>query len=238
MYDKINLNFNFNLNSQALPEDDFDLEQSEQMYAEDSGNILEALSFSVQPDVHPDIPALNLPDEVSKPHDQLELDFGSLDFSSMVEIRRQHETRYAKLAVRTRGTDSDQDPTAEDEKSIKKQFLREYRDILKEEQAQGLSTGKNQQDRWPNNHGASEPEFAEQESSTGNAANASTVAKGAHKEVYRCLIIFYIHTDVMSPCRLSFAKRRYSRMSECHVSAVSRMRVSISSRNCSSMIIS
>lgn len=81
MYNKINLNFNFNLNSQALPEDNFDLEQSEQMYAEDSGNILEALSFSVQPDVHPDIPALNLPDKVSKPHDQLKLDFGSLDFS-------------------------------------------------------------------------------------------------------------------------------------------------------------
>lgn len=185
---RVELIFIFKSNSQALPEDDFDLEQSEQMYAQDSENILEALSFSVRPDIHPDIPALNLPDEVSKPHDQLELDFSSLDFSSLVELRRQHETRYAKLAVRTHGVHSDSGIATGDKASIKKQFLREYRDILKEEQAQGLSTGKNRQDRWPNKHGANEPQFTENESLTGNAANAAIVASLAHKQVCICLI--------------------------------------------------
>ena len=124
------------------------------MYAQDSGNILKALSFSVQPEVHPDIPALNLPDKASQPHDQCELDFSSLDFLSLVKIHRQHKTRYAKLVVWAHGAHSDSDLTVEEEMSIKKQFLQEYRDILKEEQSQGLSMGKNWQDQWPNNHGA------------------------------------------------------------------------------------
>ena len=85
--------------------------------------------------------------------------------------------------------------------SIKKQFLQEYRDILKEEQSQGLSMGKKWQDQWPNNHGASEPELTEQELLTRNAANSDIIAKWAHKQVCRHLIILFIH--ILMSCHLA-----------------------------------
>ncbi|KAJ7504705.1 hypothetical protein B0H11DRAFT_1852265 [Mycena galericulata] len=94
----------------------------------------------------------------------------TLDLSPLVEQRRRHQTRQAEKCSRTKTSKTATAPDSEE--SIRRQILRKFHEILKEDQSRALGSTVERQARW--NTGTTV---------AGNAANAAaaaaTLAKGA-----------------------------------------------------------
>lgn len=160
-----------------LPEDDADEEQADTIFAEECLNILSAMpGRSNGPVLAP-----------------IKDDTGSIvDLSSLVQLRYQNQTRHAALAVRTKGSGATvprESPlggeTAESENSgsasVRRELIKEFQAILKEQQDQSVLTGQLRKTLW---HGSGTS--ASNDTSTapaGNAANAAIVAGQVAKKV-------------------------------------------------------
>ncbi|THH16648.1 hypothetical protein EUX98_g9269 [Antrodiella citrinella] len=120
---------------------------------------------------------LNTADELEKP-----VGFGSAsltqyDFSHLVELRRQHQTRQAAQGVRTQTTATMPNPEA----SIRRKLLKGFNEIVKEQQPNAIGTGLERRTRWTTH--AENADVSQPESHvSGNVANASAVAKTAARQ--------------------------------------------------------
>ncbi|KAJ7143457.1 hypothetical protein C8R46DRAFT_1316074, partial [Mycena filopes] len=111
------------------------------------------------------LPPLQLLPEASTPFASTAFD--TLDFKALVRQRRQHQTRQAAKSARVKihhGDDDDSAPTAPVE-SPRRQILRKYHELLKEDQSKATGTAVERQARW-----TTDPKPA------GNAANAAAAA--------------------------------------------------------------
>lgn len=165
------------LHSQRLPEDDVDEEAAEELFAEDYRQIL-----AVMPHHSPKLPPIQASDSASKPFGQGTVDIGALDLSALVKLRYHHQTRHAALAIRTKGLSEVTNSNTETKQksqvnSAKRDLIRQFQAILKEQQAQGLGTGQECVVRWRAEDGTNTLP------ATGNAANAIAVASQAAKKV-------------------------------------------------------
>lgn len=164
------------------------------------------------------LPELQLDDTPSKP-------FGlgnnssvaTLDFSTLVEMRRAHQTHQAAKCARTKGSKDDTDDLSSStpHTSIRRDIINQYTAILKEEQDQAVGTGVERKTRWrapaPGGRdglveGADQVDLA-----NGNSSNAAATATALAKKVslhITCLFhqySIYGHLD-----RLPLAEGRYS----------------------------
>ncbi|KAF7293508.1 hypothetical protein MIND_01129000 [Mycena indigotica] len=95
------------------------------------------------------------------------------DYSALVSLRRQHQTRQAENGVRVR---SQAEPASE---SAKRQLVKSMQAILKQTEARGLTTGVDRTLRTQS-LGSGDPS-----STTGNAANAAASAVTRAREALR-----------------------------------------------------
>ncbi|KAF7972553.1 hypothetical protein HWV62_17764 [Athelia sp. TMB] len=156
---------------QQLPEDDADEDAADESFAEECQQIMAAMPR--RPD---QLPEIQTSDSLSRPFGQGTIDTGALDLSALVTLRFKHQTRHAALAVRTRyevveNLDADAEQRKQ-ENSLKRELIKRFNEILKEQQGQGSSTGQERLARWR----TGEPEAA-----TGNVANAAAAATKAAK---------------------------------------------------------
>jgi hypothetical protein len=140
------------------------------MFAQECQNIRAAMRVQ--------LPALWLPDKISKPLGQGTLDTDSLDLEALVKIQFQHQTRHAALAVRTRSSHSitPEGMKRQKEESIRRQLIKEFHAVIKEQQAQGAGTGAKRVVRWRPGDASTQPESSHNPLATGNAANAALAA--------------------------------------------------------------
>lgn len=131
-------------------------------------------------------------DESLKPFDCSPLYGAQHDFSELVILRLQHQTRYAASGIRTRakavvggGTD-----TCKAELSLRRQIINKYNDILRRQQDQGAGTGAERSIRWNNKATGQAVVLAPL---AGNAANAAVVAAASGNEV--CFVQSYIDSN-------------------------------------------
>ncbi|KIJ59917.1 hypothetical protein HYDPIDRAFT_170487 [Hydnomerulius pinastri MD-312] len=141
----------------------------------------------------------NIQDCLSLP--PLKLADSSVDFNMLVKIREAHETRQAKKGCRTRGDDQ-ADSSEKQDASKRLELIREFHAILKEQQGRGAGTGLERAARWTGSSA---------QSSSGNAANAATVAKqGVRKAMTRRKQIFTLaklpFLAVLADARISMLK--------------------------------
>ncbi|KAJ7433925.1 hypothetical protein B0H11DRAFT_1758325 [Mycena galericulata] len=94
-----------------------------------------------------------------------------VDFSSLIEQRRQHQTKQAEKCTRTKTTRSVGAPDSEE--SLRRQLLRKFHEILKEDHSRAAGSTVERQARW----GISPTTGA------GNAANAAAVAASVASKV-------------------------------------------------------
>ena len=111
------------------------------------------------------------------------LSTGSLDFSTLVELRRLHQTRYAAEGVRTRDAAVSNRP----DESVRCKLIRELNALLRQEGNRTVGTSQDRKLRWhaPDQEG-SIPTLAESLSApaaAGNLANAAVVAQLRTKKV-------------------------------------------------------
>ncbi|KAF7978464.1 hypothetical protein HWV62_672 [Athelia sp. TMB] len=156
---------------QQLPEDDADEDAVEESFAEECREIMAA----VPPRRREELPPIQISDSLSKPFGQGTVDFETIDLSALVQLRFQHQTRHAAMAVRTPGFGNGADLDAEtkekkDANSLKREIIKQLNAILKEQQAQGSATGQDRTARW--HTGAA---------TAGNAANATAAASQVAK---------------------------------------------------------
>jgi len=156
--------------SQSIPEDDANEDEAEEMFAQECQNIRAAMRVQ--------LPTLQLPDKISKPLGQGTLNIDSLDLEALVKIRFQHQTRHAALAVRTQCSQSitQERMKRHKEESVRRQLIKEFHAIIKEQQAQGAGTGAERVVRWRPGDASTQPASLDNLSATGNAANAAQVA--------------------------------------------------------------
>jgi hypothetical protein len=94
-------------------------------------------------------PQLPMPDieEVSKPFGfgENEPSHRRLDFQSLVDMRRWHQTLQAAHSVRTK---SEHGTVNKGELSIRQQLIRRFHEVLKEQQDHAISTGCERAAHW------------------------------------------------------------------------------------------
>ncbi|KAJ6615753.1 hypothetical protein B0H10DRAFT_2220086 [Mycena sp. CBHHK59/15] len=126
-----------------------------------------AAKAAARPDTVELVP-VHIPDEPSKPFGQgLYASVDVVDFSPLIQQRLQHQTKFAENCTRTKTTR----PAPDSKESIRRQLLRKFHEILKEDQARAPGTAVERQVRWSGsvNVGA------------GNAANAAAAASAVAK---------------------------------------------------------
>ena len=159
-----------------MPE--IDEEEAEEMLAEDRRQIHETL--------HINIPPVRVADENSQPFGfgGTRTDINALDLNTLVEWRLQHQTHHAALGVRTKVGGATEETK---ELSMRRQLIRRFHEVLKQEQNRGECTGVNRDIHWrapaPGGRdgqiaGASAPALA-----NGNSANAVQSASAAASRV-------------------------------------------------------
>lgn len=170
-------------NSQDLPEDDDDEEEADKLLAKECESIREAA-----------LPALQLPDDLSRPLGQGSNGYDTLDLSALVKMRYQHQTRHAEQSVRVKGSDNPEKSRA-GEDSVRCQLIKQFHAVLKEQQGQGIGTGIERGTRWRsgNNTGPGPALPSESITATGNAANAAEVASRVARTVR---VFFSIRTSL------------------------------------------
>ncbi|KAJ7292486.1 hypothetical protein C8J57DRAFT_1456964 [Mycena rebaudengoi] len=142
-------------------------EIEDEIAAEEFGRIQETLSITKQ---------LNI-SEPSKPLGRGEVTAQDLDFDLLVDLRRRHQTKQAASGVRTRFT---QGHEKAEELSTRRQLIRRFHLVLKEEQSKATGTGLERAARWhaaaPGGRNNSGPPLA------GNTANAAVAASALAKK--------------------------------------------------------
>ncbi len=117
--------------SNGLPDVDEDV--AEEMLTEEYQQIHDMLSLSIRP--------LELPDT---PMNLFNANHQSLDLHQLIVLRRQHQTKQAEDGVRMRGEATTEMP----EVSLRRQLIREFHTVLKEEQELAIGTGCERNARW------------------------------------------------------------------------------------------
>jgi hypothetical protein len=116
----------------------------------------------------------------------------SLDLNALVAMRYKHQTRHAEKAVRTsgsKGADVKEGATAKQkEETLRRQLIRQFHAVLKEQQAQGAGTGVEHVVRWQPGDAQLSINPSAIHLPAGNAANAAQVASQTAKKVCRCSI--------------------------------------------------
>jgi hypothetical protein len=132
------------------------------------------------------LPAVQLPSEPSKP--SANMAFNALDFKVLVRQRKQHQTRQAANSARVKTSKPDEDgsSTAPVE-STRRQILRRYHELLKEDQSKAVGTAVERQARW-----STDPK-----PTAGNATNAAATAAAVATKVGRlfCFLSYVTHTE-------------------------------------------
>ena len=141
----------YSTTSEEYPEPNVEI--VDEINAEEHDTILETLSQI-------SIPPLSGPLETEQPLGKGILTLTDLDFTHLVDLRRAHETHYAKKGLRTSQT---KDLPTNDDKSAQRELLREFHKSLKDIR---VGTGLERAARWK-----AEP--------SGNALNARVVANAA-----------------------------------------------------------
>ncbi|KAK7058169.1 hypothetical protein R3P38DRAFT_3547667 [Favolaschia claudopus] len=104
-------------------------------------------------------------------------DISSTDLASLVQIRREHQTREERMGVRTyKGSGTYKNPKTGEEKPLTERQLlaQKMQAIIGRDQEKGSSTGLNRTVRWTGSA-----------TKTGNAANAELAATGRAKETVK-----------------------------------------------------
>jgi len=117
--------------SNGLPDVDEDV--AEEMLTEEYQQIHDMLSLSIRP--------LELPDT---PMNLFNANHHSLDLHQLIVLRRQHQTKQAEDGVCMRGEATTEMP----EVSLRRQLIREFHTVLKEEQELAIGTGCERNARW------------------------------------------------------------------------------------------
>ena len=157
------------------------------MIAEEYRHIEEALSFN--------IPPVQV-DTVAQPlgYGATDANFQEIDFDILVSMCRQHQTRHAALGVRTKS--EKQLEEASQDVSIRRQLIRHFHEVLKEEQDRAPCTASDRTIHWrapaPGGRngqvdGADAPALA-----NGNSANAAVSASAVAKKVRRFQFYFIV----------------------------------------------
>lgn len=148
---------------------DIDEEASEEFLAQECLDVADMLS-SIS------LPPVNAPDEPTKPLGRGDIDFDSLDFKALVDMRYSHQTKQAANGVRTKQhQESDEDQADTKGKTVRWQLIRQFNEALKESQDdQAVGTGYERSARWHAGDG-------KETSSTGNSANAAAAASALTK---------------------------------------------------------
>lgn len=135
------------------------------------------------------LPALVLTNEGSHPP---VLNINPLDFSTMIELRRSHQTRYAAEGVRTR----DVTEVDETEDSVRRRLMRELNALLRQEGSRSIGTGQDRKLHWiePSQGGTGSVPESQSAPATGNSANAAVVTQSRVKKVSSQLHSFSLVT--------------------------------------------
>jgi hypothetical protein len=122
------------------------------------------------------LPALQLPSEPSKPS-ATNASSDILDFKALVRQRKQHQTQQAARSARVKNAKPDDNAAAPE--SARRQLLRKYHELLKEDQAKASGTAVERQVRW-----TTDPKHT-----AGNAANAAATAAAVATKVSKFLFV-------------------------------------------------
>lgn len=152
----------------------------EELIAEEFRHIKEALSLN--------LPSVRV-DEVAQllGYGATNTNFDEVDFDMLVHMRRQHQTHHAAMGVRTKGASEKQLPDAQKNISLRRQIIRRFHKVLKEEQDHAPCTGSDRKIHWrapaPGARdgqvdGETAPALA-----NGNSANAALSAQAVAKKV-------------------------------------------------------
>ena len=117
---------------------------------------------------------VNAPDEPTNQLDMSNNDLSTLSFDKLVQLRRRHQTRQATTGVRTKATSgrnqvNQSQPGMPTERQL---LIRQFQEVIKQQQEQGVGTGAERNLRWRANAPAA-----------GNATNAAEAAETRHKKV-------------------------------------------------------
>ncbi|KAK6992199.1 hypothetical protein R3P38DRAFT_2570976 [Favolaschia claudopus] len=115
------------------------------------------------------------------------LDISSDDLSSLIVLRREHQTEEARKGVRTYKTSDtyvDHRTGAEKPLTDRQKLARQMQSIILQGQERGSSTGLNRKVRWTEQKDKDSTPASESVPKTGNAANAELAASGRSKD--RC----------------------------------------------------
>ena len=126
------------------------------------------------------LPPVNSTAEEVRTFDLAPFFHSDLDLSTLVSIRRAHETKRAKKSVRTNTRDGSADEAntktqGAKEPSLRHKILREMNQVLREEQDQRKTTGVNQAATWKNSAPGGQA-LDDSAALTGNSANAELAA--------------------------------------------------------------
>ena len=134
-------------------------------YPEPNVEMVDEINAEEHDIIHKTLSQISLPPfgnqlETEQPLGKGILTLTDLDFAHLVDLRRAHETQYAKKGLRTSQT---KDSPTNDDKSAQRELLREFHKSLKDIR---VGTGLERAARWQ-----AEP--------TGNALNARVVTNAA-----------------------------------------------------------
>ncbi|KAJ7727809.1 hypothetical protein DFH07DRAFT_871519 [Mycena maculata] len=121
------------------------------------------------------LPPVQLPSEVSKPFGRgPSASFENLDFKALVHLRKEHQTRQAANCARVKRPSSEDNSSAAAKESTRRQILRRFHEILKEDQARGVGTAVEHEPRWR----------TDPKPTAGNSANAALAASTLATKVH------------------------------------------------------
>ena len=153
-------------------------EEADEMLAEDRRHINETL--------HINIPPIHVDNENSQPFGfgGTRTDINALNLDTLVEWRLQHQTQHAALGVRTKLGGAKEETS---ELSIRRQLIRRFHEVLKQEQNRGECTGVNRDIHWrapaPGGRNGQIAGIGAPVLANGNSANAAQSASAAASRV-------------------------------------------------------
>ena len=137
------------------------------------------------------LPALILGDEASEEYSFVAAGTGNHDFSTLVDLRRSHQTRHAAEGVRT----CDSAKVNRPDESVRCKLIREMNALLRQDEIRAPGTGQDRKSRWQtvpqgtmsSNPGRQQP----MPSPTGNSANAATLAAQRTRKVFHLVVCIF-----------------------------------------------
>jgi hypothetical protein len=202
---------------QSLPE--LDSEATTEAFSDDAANI-DAVLSSIGFSLAAQLPPVNV-DHHSNP---FSMDSSEIDLTALVRLRYLHQTKQAETGIRTKGDACNEVGNATltemGRKALteRQQVLREFAQIIKQQEDKGVGTGLERKFRWLSKEQNSvvevDSESNMQADLSGNSANAAAAAKATASKVCNIrLYLTFTFTIVIDSSRSnSLAGRRYSKM--------------------------